>query len=113
MKKVTALLLVLVLMLCFAGCTPQQKIIGTWKNQTSALGVVVETSYTFNEDGTGTMSTFLLTGIAFTYTISGDVLTITSNVLGVEGTTEFQVEFEGDRLTMTANGESVTLTKEK
>ena len=113
MRRIAALLLVLGLVLSFAACSAEQKIVGTWKNQTTAMGVVVETTYTFHEDGTGTLSTILVPSMDFTYKVSDDVLTIRADVLGIGGSVDYQLTFDGDQMTMTSTGESLTLTKVK
>ena len=113
MKRFAAVLLVVALMMSFAACSAEQKIVGTWKNETTALGLTVETTYTFREDGTGTMTTILVPGLEFTYKVSGDVLTITTSVLGVGGSAEYEMVYEKDTMTMTSSGESLTLTKVK
>lgn len=113
MKRFVAVLLVTVMIMSFSACSAKQKIIGTWENEASALGITVETTYTFREDGTGTMTTLLVPGLDFTYEVSGDVLTITTSVLGVGGSAEYELLFENDTMTMTSSGESLTLTKVK
>jgi hypothetical protein len=112
MKKIVAALLVVALMMSVAGCSAKQKIIGTWEMEASVMGLTVSTSYTFHEDGTGTMSAMLISGLEFTYEVEGNVLTIHS-VLGISSTTEYELSFEGDTMTMTSGGESMTLTKVK
>lgn len=108
-KSIIALLLLVVLVL--SACTPQKLIVGTWKSQETVLGVVTETSYTFNEDGTGTMTSVLGVEVAITYTIDEDLLTVKTDVLGVESTESYTYEFSGDQLILTNNDGSMTLTK--
>ena len=76
------------------------------------MGLTVNTSYTFREDGTGSMSAMLLSGLEFTYEVEGNELTIHS-VLGISSATVYELSFEGDTMTMTSGGESLTLTKVK
>ena len=113
MRKAVAMILIAAVVIGLAACSAEQKILGTWKNQTSALGVVVETTYTFREDGTGTLSTFLVSGLEFTYSISGEELIISTGILGMESQTKYQISFRGDELTMTSEGEALTLVKVK
>jgi len=92
MRKITAGLLLFVMMISLCACTITEKaIVGTWKSQSSILGVVTETIYTFNEDGTGTKSNVL--DVDFTYAFSDEKLLITTSVLGVASTEEFSYEF--------------------
>ena len=112
MKKVIICFAAVVIALCLlCSCgSPEKTIIGSWKYQTSVLGVVTETTYTFNEDGTGSMNAII--GIAFEYSFSGDKLFITTNLLGMENTDEYVYKFDGkDKLTLTKGGESMTLER--
>ena len=112
MKSFAAVLLIVAILMSFAGCTAKQKIIGTWEMKASLMGMTVGTSYTFREDGTGTMSAMLISGLEFTYEVQGNTLTIHS-VLGFSSAAEYELSFKGDTMTMTADGESMTLTKVK
>ena len=104
-------LLALVLCLCalvLVSCG-SNKLVGTWTGSESAMGVSVETQFTFNEDGTGKLGTMGV-NVDFTYTASDGKLFITTEVFGVSDTTEYTYEIKGDTLTL--NGETV-LTKQK
>ena len=80
MKRAIAFALVVVMALGMFSCAkPEEKILGTWKYQSSVLGVVTETTYTFNEDGTGSKTNVL--EIKFTYAITEDQLLITTSTL--------------------------------
>ena len=119
MKKVLAVALVLVLALsCFAACSAQKKIIGTWEcTDNDLIGATV----VFNEDGTGSISPNVLdidlgaignvidsiAGIEMTYSVDGKKVTLTTSVevLGVslsEKTATYTAAFDGDALTLTA-----------
>jgi len=106
-KTILALLIVAILVLC--ACSVELAIVGTWKNQTTVLGVVTETIYTFNDDGTGSKKTVLETD--FTYEVSGDKLTITTSVLGIESTEEYTVDVSWNELTLRSEEETITLEK--
>lgn len=122
MKKVLSLALVLCLALCcFASCTSQQKIIGTWQCVNSD---VQTQTLTFNEDGTGEVDVSILdidlgaigdaikslAGVDMTYTVDGKNIAITYSisVIGIslgEKTETFVMSFSGDKLSLTsANG---------
>ena len=114
MKVVLALLLVAALCLAlFAACAkPEKKIVGTWNGEQSVLGVVAKYSFTFNEDGTGNMTSALDIGVAMTYTIDGDKLNITTSILGITNTKTYTYAFEGDQLLLTEGDTTITLTKQ-
>lgn len=100
----------MVLGLC--ACTaPETSIVGTWKNQSTILGVVTETVYTFNEDGTGTKSNVL--DIGFTYSFSEEKLLITTSTLGIENTEEYDYKFNGSKLVLTGDKDTINLERVK
>lgn len=113
MKKALICILLIITVILTASCTTAERIIGTWKNQTSVLGVVVETTYVFNEDGTGTVGTLLDIPLDMTYTLDGDILTVTTSTLGVETVTQYTVSFDGDSLVLANDNETITLNKAK
>lgn len=110
MRKILALFLVLTMALGFVSCaTPEQSIVGEWKCQESILGVVTETKYTFNEDGTGTKSAVV--DVDFTYSFTEDKLIITTSVLGVESKDEYFFKFSGKKLELTGKDKTINLEK--
>lgn len=112
MKRAVAFALVIVMALCLFSCAkPAEKILGSWKYQSSVLGVVTETTYVFNEDGTGSKTNVL--EIKFTYAITEDKLLITTSTLGIENTEEYSYEFSGDELVLTGEKDTLTLQKVK
>lgn len=111
-KTVSILLVVLSLVLMFSGCMkPEDKIIGTWNGEASLLGVVADYSFTFNEDGTGKMSTALEIGVSMTYTISDTTLDITTSVLGISNTKSYTYAFDKNTLTLNDGNDTIVLTK--
>ena len=119
MKKgiavISALLLVLV-MLASCGGNSASKLVGSWKGEITALGITTEYTYTFNEDGTGTKASELVSGVgtSFTYTIGEDGnLTISSSILGVTSTDTYSFTVKDGVLTLTDTSDStvITLTK--
>jgi len=87
-RKAISIMLVAVLALClFTGCSAKSKLVGTWETETQAsiFGFEVSTgtvSFTFEKDGTGSFtgelgSTGLSGGQDFTYTVEKDQLTTT------------------------------------
>ena len=113
MKKVISCILVLVCVLTVltaCGNSPR-RLIGTWTGETSVLGVVAKYSFTFNEDGTGSMTAALDIGVATTYTVDGDQLSITYSVLGIGTTKTYTFSFEGDNLILNDGSVAIVLTK--
>lgn len=115
MKAKLSVVLALVLVVCafaFTSCaSPEEKIVGTWKTQQTTLGVVTESSITFNADATGTVSGLLgITG-NITYVINEEYLTLTYNVLGVDNAVTYQFVIEGEELHLTKDATTVIYTK--
>ncbi len=111
MKRAFAIILVVVMTtVMLSSCTlPWQSVVGTWKREETILGVVTETTYVFNEDGTGTMT--LVLDFDFTYTIEGNQLTITTTTLGIESSEVYTYKRSGNTLTLTNDSETITLEK--
>ncbi len=110
MKRFFATSLVIVMAFLLVACSaPEKSIVGTWKSQSTVLGVVTETEYVFNEDGTGTKSSVL--DIDFTYTIGEEKLTITTVTLGIESKDEYSFEFKDNKLALTNDSETISLSK--
>ena len=123
MKKAKALLALLtVSVLLFSACTAllPKMIVGEWTKTNTVLGVVTETKYVFNEDGTGTMPAVLGFDIPMTYTIEEDVLEIkitTPELVEemVEGisTQTYTIQINGDKLILKDGDKTVELTRKK
>lgn len=112
MRRFIAGLLLVVIAIALCSCaTPEKTIVGTWKSQTTVLGVVTETSYTFKDDGTGIKSGLL--DIGFTYSFDGNSLFITTNTLGIETTAKYSVELSGDKMVLTSSTETIDLERVK
>lgn len=110
MRKILASALVISMILVLCACaTPEKSIVGTWKSQSSVLGIVTETTYTFNEDGTGSLTNVF--SVDFTYSFSEDKLLITTSTLGIENTEEYTFKFSGDTLVLTGAKETLHLEK--
>ena len=111
MKKVFAFLLAVLMVAGLCACSPEKSIVGSWKHQTTVLGVVTETVYTFNEDGTGKISSVV--DVSFTYEFSDDKLLITTSTLGIKNTEEYSYEFSGSKLALTGDKDTISLEKVK
>lgn len=109
MKKIIICFIAIVLMaFSLSSCgSPQKNIVGSWKYQSTVLGVVTETTYKFNDDGKGSMNAVV--NVAFTYSLSEDSLYITTNLLGFENTEEYTFEFDGSKKLILTQGEETMI----
>ncbi|MBR2867828.1 MAG: hypothetical protein IKB88_02020 [Clostridia bacterium] len=114
MKKVLSVVIaVCVLIVSFAGCTAisEKLIVGEWTANTSILGVSTKTTYLFNEDGTGSISTVMGIEIAVDYTIDEETLIIITDTPALQKTFKYTYEFEDDTLVLTdTDGVRLVLT---
>ena len=114
MKKTVAVALVFVMMLALCSCAvmPEKTIIGSWRCNTTILGVVTETVYTFYEDGTGVRTNAV--NVDFTYSFGeNDSLTITASAFGFENTEEYTFKFDGTKKLVLTGEDNKILTLEK
>jgi len=111
MKRALAILFVILTACNLFACAPkpEKMIVGTWKQQSSILGVPTETTYEFFENGTGTKSTLL--EVSFSYEFSGEKLLITTELLGVENIDAYSYRFDGNQLILTGTKETLTLQR--
>lgn len=108
MKKISVIAVLLVIACLVCSCATKS-VVGTWSHKDNVLGVVTETVYVFNEDGTGSMKNVIET--KFTYTVEGNALTITTKPLGIEVVDEYTFGFEGGKLCLTKDSKTITLEK--
>lgn len=104
MKKFLSLFIVAVLIFGLSGCfgsLNEKLIVGTWIAKKNVLGLVSETEYVFNEDGTGSMSTVLGIKVATTYTIDEDTLSIVTDAASLRKTYVYKYDFVDDSLVLT------------
>ncbi len=100
MKKIIALLLVVCTLFIFASCSAEAKLKGTWVMETDVLGLAtVKSSYTFNDDGTGSAS-LSAASFDFTYAVEDGNLILTYNIFGVEKVDTIAYTVDGDKLTI-------------
>ena len=112
MKRILSILLLVAITISLFACSlPEISIMGTWKHTSTVLGVVTESTYTFNEDGTGKISGVL--DIEFTYAFSKEELFITTSTLGIENTEKYAFEFKEDKLVLTSGKKTLELVKVK
>lgn len=119
MKKVIAVLsAVLIIVMMFTGCSSSDRIVGSWRyTEQTILNISTERTYTFNKDGTGSAPVLAGTvNVDMTYTIEGDKLTINRGEIvdAVAGAEVYTFAISGDTLTLTSeNGNVLTLTRVK
>ena len=114
MRKIVAFGLLLTLLLFLCSCGLENAIVGTWTSEETVLGITAKTSYTFEKDGTGSVSTVLDVNVPFTYTVEKNTLTITKSVLGVVADKDvYKISIRGGVLSMDSDTLSLRLTKEK
>lgn len=113
MRAAVALLMVTVLVLAMTGCSQKAALVGQWSYKESLWGVATETIYTFEKDGSGTVSTLLGVDLVISYTVQEDQLTINSSVFGVDSTEVYTFTVKGDTLTLVASDKTMQLTRVK
>lgn len=112
MKRVFCILMICVFAVNLFACSlPEISVVGTWKHTSTVLGVVTESTYTFNEDGTGKISGVL--DVDFTYAFSKEELFITTTTLGIEFTEKYSFEFKEDKLILKSDKKALELVKVK
>ncbi len=111
-RKIACLLIAVMLLGLFAGCSAQSKLVGVWETQTeiSILGVSIDlpfiddctVSFSFEKDGTGSRTadfgdSFPAVSQAFTYSVEEGKLTLTYESGSVE---EYTFTVEKDVLSL-------------
>lgn len=110
MKRILSCLALFAVVMGLYACSMAQiSIVGTWTHTSSILGIETESTYTFNDDGTGKISGVL--DVDFTYAFSKDELFITTNTLGIELTEKYTFEFKEDKLILTSGNTTMELVK--
>ena len=110
--RIVALCLLAVMVLgLFAGCSSAEKqFIGTWY-ELDEEGNKTESKIVFAKGGEGTVGSDGISG-SLKWSVSGDKLTLTVSICGMEETTECTYEFSSDKLIMTdADGKKTTYSK--
>ena len=93
---------------CIMWQSKESSIAGSWGADSGS-----ETVYLFNEDGTGKISIGTTVSKSFTYETNDNTLKIVTEILGQKDEQEYTYSIDGDVLTMTRNNESVTYRKQK
>ena len=116
-KAICAVIALCIVFVSLCGCQgvlADRLIVGEWTAKTNILGsgVVTETTYTFNDDKTGSISGLLGLDIATTYTIDDTRLIIVTDTALLQQTFNYTYEFEGDTLILVdSSGNQTVLTK--
>lgn len=130
-------LAILILLVAVVGCKPKSPVVGKWTGNVSSQGQNIAMKFEFKEDGTFTSSAPLmsLTIVSSgTYKYEEGNLTTTTEKIDLQGTPPaglpmdsmkkaaeqgvgkpqtIPVTFKDDKMTLSMNGMSLELTKEK
>lgn len=112
-RTVAVVLLVVALAMTLLGCSQKAALVGQWSYKESLWGVATETVYTFEKDGSGTVSTLLGVNLVISYTVEENQLTIHSSVFGVDSTEAYTFTVKGDTLTLVSSDKTMQLTRVK
>ena len=111
MKKACGIVAVVLILCCmFSACGKSEALVGTWTVSEDGI----EMSFIFNSDGTGKITALggIMT-IEYAYKVDGNKITFQEINQEVLGSEPYTYEIKGDKLSLTAGGEVMTLTKEK
>lgn len=103
MKRFFIVTLALAIGLCLFSACGGDELVGTWDYISGGVLIV---SYTFNEDGTGSISSGTMNE-SFEWTVKGEKLTVT--VDDSEDSSEYHID--GDTLVIGTGAAALTLTK--
>lgn len=107
MKITACVLLAAMLLSVMVSCVGgSASIVGKWVATVEGI----ETSFEFKPDGTGKMGAMGI-DLDITYKADASKITVTMSMMGEEETTEFTYKLEGNKLSLTADGETVVYTK--
>ena len=110
MKKYKVLLVTLVLIAAvfiITGCGEKETLTGKWNSTDGS-----NTTYQFNEDGTGVEKKGDEISMNITYTTDGNKITIMKEVLGQKQSEEYTYELETKKLKLTKNSNITEFDKE-
>ena len=111
MKKLSALMLVLVLSLSFVACGGSKSITGTWTVDGTDADI---SKLELKDDGTGSISLGDSISLNITYTTEKDKLTITMSYLGQTESDEYTYTLKKGKLTLTDSSQTqITFVKQQ
>lgn len=111
MKKTSAFIAVILMLCCLlSACGKAESLVGTWTVSEDDI----EMSFIFNSDGTGEVNALGgLMVIEYTYKVENNTVTFSETSQEILGTKPYTFSIKGDKLSLTAGGEVMVLTKEK
>lgn len=107
LRKVTVALAVLTMAFALLACGKKDSIVGSWKISQDGT----EVTYEFKDDGTGSLKLGDIS-VNTEYQTEGDKLKLKATLLGETDETEYTYSVKDGKLTLTQDGESLTLTKQ-
>jgi len=105
-KKIFIISALVVAIGIMMGCGSKETLIGQWKSTDGS-----NTTYQFNEDGTGIEKKGDEITKDITYTTEGDKLTITKELLGQKQSEEYTYILETKKLKLTKNSNTIEFSK--
>jgi uncharacterized lipoprotein YehR (DUF1307 family) len=104
--RITACVLLAVVLLTAMVSCGGASIVGTWVAEEAGVEITME----FGADGKGKMGTMGM-NIDTTYKVNGNTVEVTMSMMGMEQTQEFTYKVEGNKLYLTADGETQEFTR--
>jgi uncharacterized lipoprotein YehR (DUF1307 family) len=105
--RITACVLLAVVLLTAMVSCGGASIVGTWVAEEAGIEITME----FGADGKGKMGSMGV-NIDTTYkVVDGDTVEVTMSMAGIEQTQEFTYKVEGNKLYLTADGETQEFTR--
>jgi uncharacterized lipoprotein YehR (DUF1307 family) len=108
-KKILAIICAFVMItgLVACGSTKQTSVVGTWVSDTGKISEI-----TFSEDGTGNLKKSSEISVSMTYSVDGDKLTVTTDILGQKSETTYTYAISNGKLTLTSGSDVIELSKQ-
>jgi uncharacterized lipoprotein YehR (DUF1307 family) len=108
-KKLVAIIctFVMVIGLLACGSTKQTSVVGTWVSDNGKISEI-----TFSEDGTGNLKKSSEISVSMTYSVDGDKMTVTTDILGQKSETTYTYSISNGKLTLTSGSDVIELSKE-
>jgi hypothetical protein len=89
------------------GSTKQTSVVGTWVSDNGKISEI-----TFGEDGTGNLKKSSEISVSMTYSVDGDKLTVTTDILGQKSETTYTYAISNGKLTLTGGSDVIELSKQ-
>ncbi len=105
-KRLAAAAVILAMVFALSACGKSNSIVGKWE----ATEDGITAAYEFKSDGSGSLS---VSGVSvdITWKTEGDQLTVSMELLGSEDSQAYTYSLKGNELTLSADGESLTLKR--